>query len=330
MRVAIVGAGAIGGWIGVRLARAGHAVSVLARGETLRALRQGPWRLESGGEALSAGVEASDDAAALGVQDVVIIALKGPALPHVAPALVPLIGPDTLIVPAMNGVPWWFLLGGGGELGPLPLASVDPDGAIAAALPFDQVVGCVVHASAATSAPGKVVHKAGNRIILGEPAGGASPRLERVAGLFEGTGFEAERSADIRYDIWYKLWGNMTMNPISAFTGATCDRLLDDDLVSAFVLRVMEEARAIGSRIGCAIAERGEDRNAVTRKLGAFKTSMLQDADAGRPIEIDQLLSAPREIARALGLATPDLDALTGLARLFGRSRGLYPEGDGG
>jgi 2-dehydropantoate 2-reductase len=325
MRVGIVGAGAIGGWIGVRLARRGHDVSVFARGLTLDALRQDGWRLDIGGETVSAPVIASADASELGVQDVVLISVKGPALAAVAPLIAPLIGASTLVVPMMNGVPWWFLLGGGGELAPTDLRSVDADRTIAAALPYDQVIGNVVHAAATVQGPGHVVHRAGNRLIFGEPGGEHSARLEQLCAMFEDAGFVAESSDRIRYEIWYKLWGNMTMNPISAVAGVTCDRILDDPLVAGFVLQVMTEAQAIGARIGCVIAERGEDRNAVTRQLGAFKTSMLQDAEAGRPLEIDQLLSAPREIAGKLGMETPMLDALTGLTRLFAQRHGLYP-----
>jgi 2-dehydropantoate 2-reductase len=325
MRIAIAGAGAIGGWLGVRLARSGQQVSVLARGDTLAALRSGPWRLETSGETVEARVAAAEDAAELGEQDVVVIAVKGPALAGLAPRLRPLIGKDTVIVPAMNGIPWWFLLAGSGDLPAMPLASVDPDGSIAAALPHDQVLGSVVHGSVAAPQPGRVVHKAGNGLILGEPAGAESERLDRVASAFADAGFDVTRSPAIRQDIWYKLWGNMTMNPISAFTGATCDRILDDPLVGRFVLSVMAEARDVGSRIGCPIGERGEDRNQVTRKLGAFKTSMLQDAEAGRALEIDQIVAAPAEIARALGMAVPNIEALLGLVRLFGQVKGLYP-----
>ncbi len=325
MRVGIIGAGAIGGWIGVRLAQRGHDIAALARGETLAALRTHGWRLDNGGETLTAQVAASDDPAVLGVQDVVLVSLKGPALEAVAPRLAPMIGPETLVVPMMNGVPWWFLLGGAGDLAAGALESIDPEGAIARSLPYDRVIGNVVHASAAAIGPGHVMHKAGNGVIFGEPAGGTSDRVAQVCAVFEDAGFAVTHSNRIRYEIWYKLWGNMTMNPISAITGATCDRILDDALVAGFTLGVMAEAQAIGERIGCPIAERGEDRMAVTRQLGAFKTSMLQDAEAGRPIELDQLLSAPREIAAKLGMATPMLDALTGMARLFGRQHGLYP-----
>ncbi|MGH6613340.1 2-dehydropantoate 2-reductase [Sphingomonas sp.] len=325
MKIGIVGAGAIGGWLGVRLARSGHAVSVLARGDTLAALSDRAWRLEIGGETLDVKVRASERAEALGPQDVVFVTVKGPALPALARTLTPLVGADTIVVPAMNGVPWWFLLGGGGELSTTPLASVDPDGAITSAIPLDRVLGCVVHAAATLRGPGNVIHKAGNRLILGEPSGAASPRLDAVADALIAAGFDVERSDRIRYDIWYKLWGNMTMNPISAITAATCDKVLDDPLVAAFALRAMAEAQAIGARIGCAIPERGEDRNAVTRQLGAFKTSMLQDAEAGRPLEIDQLIAAPREIARMLAMDTPNIDALLGLTRLFAQTKDLYP-----
>jgi 2-dehydropantoate 2-reductase len=301
-------------------------VSVLARGATLAALREGPWRLVRASGTLAARVVASDDAASLGTQDVLLIALKGPALESVAPAIRPMIGPHTVVVPAMNGVPWWFLLGGGGALPPTHLRSVDRDGVIAECIPFDRVLGCVVHASARATAPGVVTHTAGNRLIIGEPSGGVSDRVRRVVDAFADAGFDVEATDAIRQEIWYKLWGNMTMNPISALTGATCDRIHDDPLVYRFVLDTMAEAKAIGNRIGCAITERGEDRIAVTRLLGRFKTSMLYDVEAGRPIELDHLLAAPAEIARLLGVATPNLDALLGLTRLFARSHGLYPD----
>jgi 2-dehydropantoate 2-reductase len=163
-------------------------------------------------------------------------------------------------------------------------------------------------------------------LILGEPGGVLSQRLTTTAGLFEGAGFETVQSERIQRDIWYKLWGNMTMNPISAIAGATCDRIIGDALVRDFVLRVMAEAAVIGGRIGCEIRESGEVRIDIARQLGAFRTSMLQDVEAGRPLEIDQLLAAPQEIARLVSVPTPNLDTLLGLTRLFARSRGLYPE----
>ncbi|WP_295855279.1 2-dehydropantoate 2-reductase [uncultured Xylophilus sp.] len=324
-RICIVGAGAIGGFIGARLAAVRSVpVAAIARGATLQALRDHGWRLQQDGALLQAPAIATDRAEDLGPQDLVVIAVKGPALASVAASIAPLIGPDTVLLPAMNGVPWWFGQGVP-ALGDTPLQSVDPDGRIARALPQAQVLGCVVHASTAAQEPGLVVHHMGRGLIVGEPAGGDSPRVQAVVRLLAEAGFDTTVSADIRYDIWYKLWGNMTANPVSAITGATMDRLLDDPLVRDLCSAAMREAAAIGARIGCPIAQTPEDRHAITRRLGAFRTSMLQDADAGRPLEIDSLIGAVHEMGRRLGEPTPSIDAILGLARLFGRVRGLYP-----
>ncbi len=253
---------------------------------------------------------------AVGVQDVVIIAVKAPAMAEAAEASAPLIGPDTIIVPMMNGVPGWFVDGA-------PLASVDPDGRIAAALPLGQVVGCVVHGAARREMPGRIVVAMLDHFIVGEPAGGDSERAKKVATMLDEAGLAGRATADIRRAIWYKLWGNMTANPISALTLATADRLLANDQVRAFTLDCMAEAAAIGTAIGCPITESGEDRLKVTATLGAFKTSMLQDVEAGRPLELDALLAAPLEIAERVGVPAPNLAALHGLTRLMGESRGL-------
>ncbi|HET9977220.1 MAG TPA: 2-dehydropantoate 2-reductase [Burkholderiaceae bacterium] len=333
MKVTIVGAGAIGGFIGARLAHAGRAeVSALARGATRDALRQHGWRLETA-DGLVQGrlARAEDDAAALGAQDLVVIAVKAPALPALAPRLTPLLGRATVVLPAMNGVPWWFCrhLDGFADA---PLHSVDPGGAIAAALPLERVLGCVVHASASVASPGLVRHRIGHGLIVGEPRGEAvgapSARASEVAALLAQAGFEVTLSADVRRDIWNKLWGNLTMNPVSALTGATVDRVLADPLVREFCSAAMREAAAIGARIGCPIAQEPADRHAVTAKLGAFKTSMLQDVQAGRAIELDAIVGAVREIGQRVGVATPAIDALLGLTRLFARERGLYPPAD--
>ncbi|WP_287497708.1 2-dehydropantoate 2-reductase [Pandoraea sp. CB10b_02] len=327
MKVTIIGAGAIGGLIGTRLAATGEAqVSALARGATLAALRERGWRVRQGEALIAAPVAAAhpvEEAGKLGVQDLVVIAVKGPALSQVAASVTPLLGPQTIVLPAMNGVPWWFCKGVA-PFGDAPLASVDPDGAIGAAIAQANVLGCVVHASAATPEPGLVDHRIGRGLIVGEPAGGMSERVQRLAALLERAGFEAKASENVRLDIWYKLWGNLTMNPVSAITGATIDRLLDDPLVREFCSAAMREAAAIGARIGCAIDQSPEDRHAVTAKLGAFKTSMLQDVEAHRPIELDALVSVVREIGQRVQVPTPNIDALLGLTRLFGRVHGLY------
>ena len=328
MKVCVVGAGAIGGFLGTRLALEGSAqVAALARGAALVALRDEGWRLQQDGVLLRAPAAlVTDDPQALGPQDLVIIAVKGPALPPLAPRLAPLLAANTLVLPAMNGVPWWFGVGIP-AIGARPLESVDPAGCIAAAIPAAQVIGCVVHASASTAAPGLTLHRMGRGLIVGEPDGGESARVRRVSTLLARAGFEVTESPRIRYDIWYKLWGNMTMNPVSALTAATADRVIDDELVRGFCAAAMREAAAVGARIGCDVRESVEDRFAVTRRLGVFKTSMLQDVEALRPIELDALVGAVREIGERAGVATPNIDALFGLTRLFARVRGLYPQG---
>jgi 2-dehydropantoate 2-reductase len=325
VKIGIAGAGAIGGFLGARLAVSGQPVCALARGETLTALRKHGWRLLMNGESIEAPVTASDDASELGVQDLLIIAVKGPALPALAPALRPLIGPQTVILPTMNGVPWWFCQVDG-PFAPFPLKSVDPDGCIADSLSVSQTLGCVVHIGASCPEPGLVRHAMGKELIIGEAAGGSSARTEHVARVLMQAGFEIPVSRNIRYDIWYKLWGNLTMNPVSVLTGATIDRLLDDPLVRDFCSAAMREAASIGERIGCRVTQQPEDRHAITRKLGAFKTSMLQDVEAGRAIELDSIVGAAQEIGRHLGMETPYIDAILGLTRLFARTRGLYPD----
>lgn len=332
LRVTIVGAGAIGGLLAGWLARLPASrvrVSVLARGATLqqlqhRGLQVRDARDPEGQRPLQ--VHAASDPADLGVQDLVIVAVKGPALAGVAPAVATLLGPQTRVLVAMNGVPWWFFQGLGGECAGLPLRSVDPHGQIAACIPAAQVIGCVVHLSATTEGPAQIRHAAGQGLILGQPDGADSPVLQATAALLTQAGFAVTCSPCIQRDIWFKLWGNMTMNPLSALTGATCDRILDDPLVRGFASAVMLEAQAMGQRIGCGIDQTPDDRHAMTRKLGAFKTSMLQDVEAGRALELDALVGAVREIGQHLGLATPNIDALLGLSRLMARSRGLYPD----
>lgn len=327
MKVCVYGAGAIGGFIGARLAAEGSAeISAVARGATLAALRAHGLRLQSGDRVTQGPVRAAEDPAELGVQDVVIIAVKGPALPAVAARIAPLLGPDTVVMAAMNGVPWWFFERMRGPCAGMRLESVDPDGVVSRAIPGSRVIGCVVHASAASPEPGLVAHAMGNRLVIGEPDGSSTPRLEALALLLARAGFDVTTSNRIQHDIWYKLWGNLTINPISALTGAAGDRILDDPLVRAFCTAAMEEAAAIGERIGCAIGETPAQRHAVTRKLGALRTSMLQDAEAGRPLEIDAIVGVVKEIGERVGVPTPNIDALLGLIRLFGRTRGLYPD----
>lgn len=317
MKICIVGAGAIGSWIAGRLALAGNDVSVMARGATLDAIDTEGLRITDAGDTRCVAVAASPHPADLGLHDLLVVAVKAPALPELAPSLEPLIGPETQIIPMLNGVPWWFT--------DEPLWSVDPDLHIADALPLEQIAGCVVHASCFRSAPNHVTVKHADKLILGEPAGGSSERIERLCELFTNSGIRCEESENVRRAIWYKLWGNATINPMSALVRAPCDRILADDECRSWMLEGMAELASIGASVGCPISESGEDRMAVTARLGSFKTSMLQDVEAGRPIELEALLGAPREIAAIKGIATPALDRLYGVTRLMAASLGLLP-----
>lgn len=324
-RVAIVGAGAIGGWLGVLLSHTGCIVSALARGDTLRALQNEGLQLHENGRLIGAPVEASNSAVALGVQDLVIVAVKAPALADVARSIAPLIGRHTVVLTAMNGVPWWFFSGFGGERAGTRLQSIDPTGVIDRAIPARNVIGGVVYASCSVDAPGVIRHHFGNGLIIGEPSGEASERVAALAALLQRAGLNATVSPQIQKDVWYKLWGNMTVNPVSALTGATTDRIMGDELVRGFISSVMLEAKAIGAKIGIPIDQQPEDRHAVTLKLGAFKTSMLQDVAAKKPLELDALVTVVRELGQLTGVPTPFTDALLGLSRLQAQTLGLYP-----
>lgn len=324
-RICIVGAGAIGGLLGARLAAYTNAhVSALARGATLKALLEHGWRLKEGEAWIGAPVQASDAASELRTQDVVILAVKGPALPTVASQLSPLVGPSTVVVPAMNGVPWWFC-DHLPELARGPLQSVDPGGVVARTIAPDSIVGCVIQASVKAPEPGVSHHQMGRKILLGEPGGTSTLRVADLTGLLCDAGFDATPSTNIRGDIWYKLWGNLTINPVSALTGATADRVVDDPLVNAFCAAAMAEAAAVGTVIGCPIDQSPQDRLAMTRRLGSFKTSMLQDVELNHPLELDAIVGAVREIAQRVAVPTPSIDALFGLTRLLGTVRGIYP-----
>jgi len=299
VRVCVVGAGAIGGWIAARLALAGNEVLAL----TSRGARE-QIEVEEGGRAETAELARFD-----GPADVLIVTVKAPALATAAQEVRTFLGPETLIVPMLNGVPWWFT----GE----PLRSVDPEGSIGNALPAGKVVGCVVHASCFRSAPNHVVVKHAEKLILGEPGGGRSERVAALCELFENAGIRCESSDNIRRAIWYKLWGNATINPLSALTQSTADKLLADPVLRAFMAEAMDELAAVGAAIGCPIDETAEDRMAVTARLGAFRTSMLQDVEARRRIELEALVGAPREIALRHGIATPQLDRIYAMTRLM-------------
>ena len=330
MRIAIVGLGAVGGLIAARLIRAGHPVCALARGPTLDAVRRHGLRFideRSGSPAVAEALDllVSDRAEHLGPVDLVVLSVKAPALPAVAPQVARLMGRDTAILSAMNGVPWWMFHGLDRALAARAWASIDPEGGLARQMPPERVIGAVLHLASACPEPGMVCHSTGQRLILGEPAGGQSARSLAAASVLRSGGFDVEEAPRIQQELWFKLWGNMTVNPISAFTGATVDRIVGDPLVRGFMSQVMIEAAEIGARIGLPITMSPDDRHQVTRKIGAFRSSMLQDVDGGRAIELDTLVGAVREIGEAVGVPTPCTDALMGLTRVFARERGLYP-----
>ncbi len=320
-RIGIVGPGAVGGLVAARLAAAhpdaGGRVVALARGAALDAIRARGLHLDEG-DAVPRHVrlDASDDPAALGPQDVLFLCTKAGALPVLAPRLAPMIHPGTVLVPMLNGVPWWFFAGYGGALDGRRLESVDPGGAVTNHLPPRQVVGAVVHLAATAPAPGEVQRTAGNRLILGAvtPDG---PSPDPIQALLARAGFDAEVAPDIRREVWYKLWGNLSFNPISALTRATADRIGADPEVRILCRRMMEEAAAVSARFGLTIEASADDRLAVAAALGPFRTSMLQDAEAGRPLEFGALLGAVVEIAAAVGEDVPFTRAGFGLARLL-------------
>ncbi|MFT5589515.1 MAG: 2-dehydropantoate 2-reductase [Bradyrhizobium sp.] len=330
MKITIYGAGAVGGLIAARLVQhngENNQISIIARGRTLKAIQERGLLISEQTGTQTVMLEAEADPSRLGVQDIVILAVKSTALADVATRIAPLLGPDTLVVTAMNGVPWWFFECTEGPCSNLRLQSLDPDGLLTRVIPVQQVIGCVVHLSSSSPEPATIRPGFGNRLLLGEATTSCQPeRLSNIVTLLATAGFDAQASTDIRRDIWYKLWGNMTMNPLSAMTGANADKVLDDPLVRDFCLKAMAEAAAIGSRIGCHIEQSGEERMRLTRQLGAFKTSMLQDAEAGRALEIDALVGAVREIGLKVQVPTPTIDALLGLVRLYARSHALYPQ----
>lgn len=305
MNICVVGAGAIGGWVAAKLALSGEDVMALtSRGPVDRI------ELIDGGEVRAVELGRFD-----GPAELLIVAVKATALAAASQSARPLIEPNTVILPMLNGVPWWFVEG-------MQLRSVDPDGSIGAALPFEQIVGCVVHASCSRSGSAVVVKHA-DKLIIGEPDGSSSERLTRLLAQLDHASLRPDQTGNVRRAIWYKLWGNATINPLSALVRATCDRILADAECRAWMLEGMAELAAIGAAIGCSISESGEDRMTVTARLGAFKTSMLQDVEAGRPIELEALLGAPREIARAHGIETPALDRLYGVTKLMAENLGL-------
>lgn len=323
MKIGIVGAGAIGGFFAARLVDSGHQVSVLARGATLATLRQNGLRLEGAGRTITANVDASHSAHELGPQELLVLAVKGHALPRVAAQLAPLMDADTIVVPAMNGLPWWYFLATQGPLAGHRLRSTDPDGLIEKYVPVDRVIGSVVYPSCASLAPGVVRHVAGERLIFGEPQGALSSRVEKVTQVFRDAGFDAESSVDVRSEIWIKLLGNMCWNPVSLLTGVTTDLLVADPHLYPMFIGMMQESLGLAAALGLDIRLSPEDRVEATRKAGRLRTSMLQDVEANRPVEMEGIVGAPLEAAQAIGVPVPLLETIYAIARMRSAVLGL-------
>ncbi|WP_233838228.1 ketopantoate reductase family protein [Paraburkholderia sp. ZP32-5] len=319
MKICVFGAGAIGGLIAARLAASGTPVSVVARGAHLQAIqRRGLiWR-ERDSERI-VRVEAAADGKSLGTQDYVIVSLKSNAFAAAWPALEPLIGEQTVIVPAMNGVPWWFFHRFGGKLAGMTLDDVDPHARLATHIDVARVLGCVIYLSARVPEPGVVEHMGREDIELGEPDGSMSARAERLRACLASAGFTCRATADIRSAIWNKLIGNAGLNPVAALTHATLDRILDDHGVRTLLLTAMDEVIAVGNSLGLKIRQTASERLEMGRSLGAVEVSMLQDIKQGRPLEYEALCAAVVQIGERAGIPVPTLRALTALIRLRAR-----------
>lgn len=316
MKATIVGAGAIGGWMAGLLADAGWTVSLLARGATLANLQTHGLRIRRGADEKTYRLPVGGAAQDFSPPDYILIAVKGQDMPRIAATVRALCGPNTVVVPALNGIPWWFFQTPGVPLSGIALDSVDPGGAVSREIEFHRVVGCVVHASTWTPEPGVVVVNQADKLIFGEPGGGESARCAALCAAFERSAVLPVASGEIRHDIWTKLWGNMSMNPLSVLTLAGTAAMLADPDVRALIAAMMREMQALGARIGLPIEMTPDARMALTAKLGDFKTSMLRDLEMGRSLEIAPLIGAVAEIAEHVGEAVPNICGILGLLRL--------------
>jgi 2-dehydropantoate 2-reductase len=326
VKLCIFGAGAIGGYLGVKLARAGVEVSLVARGPHLEAIRKNGLTLVSEGRTDTVTLPASSNPADLGPQDYVVVGLKAHQLPAAAPTMAPLLKDDTAIVAAMNGVPWWYFHDLEGAYRDTRLASVDPDGRVWDNLHPRRAIGCIVYPAAEITQPGVVTHTYSNRFDLGEPDGVRSPRVTALSQAMIKAGLKAPVRPKIRDDIWLKLWGNLCFNPISLLTGATLDVIARDPGTRALCRAMMVEAQAVGEALGVRFALDVDKRIEGAGEVGAHKTSMLQDLERGRPIEIEALLGAVVEMARLTGKETPLCDAVLALARQRALVAGVLPK----
>lgn len=328
MKVCVYGAGAIGGQVAAALARSGVEVSVVARGPHLAAMREKGLTLIDGDDRFTVRPRCSEDARDLGPQDYVIVALKAHSVPGVVDRLKPLLGPDTAVVTAANGVPWWYFYKHGGPLDGRRLETVDPGGRQWDAIGPERAIGCVLWQAAEIVEPGVVQLTHGNRMPLGEPDGGRSERVERLSKAMMAAGLKSPVKNRIRDEMWMKLWGNLSFNPVSVLTHGTLERLASDPDSRVVVRAMMVEAREIAEKLGVKFAMDVDKRIDVAREVGAHKTSMLQDLESGRPMELDALVGVVIELGRLVGVATPMIELVYGLVRQRARLAGCYPEAE--
>jgi 2-dehydropantoate 2-reductase len=322
MKIAIIGAGAIGGLVGAKLALAGEDVTFLVRGRNLQAIREHGIKLvtHDGHEHVSRAVHATDDYAQAGVQDVVILAMKAHQVEAVLPSLPHLLGPDTVIVPMQNGIPYWYFQKHGGEYEGQCVKTADPNGRIAASIDPQRVLGCVVYPASELIAPGVIRHIEGDRFPLGELDGSTTERVQRVADCFVNAGFKAPVLDNIRSEIWLKLWGNATFNPISSLAHSTLVDICQFPLTRELAEAMMREAQEVANKLGITFRVPLEKRIAGAEKVGKHKTSMLQDVEAGREPEIDALVGSVIELARLTATPTPHIDTVYALVKLLART----------
>jgi len=322
VRIVIVGAGAIGGYIGARLARAGADVVLFARGPHLRAMQERGLRVTGADGDFDVRPQVASDLAEIGRADFVVLGVKAHSLTAIAPKLAPLLGPDTAVVSTQNGIPWWYFQGHGGELDGLRLERIDPGGAIAAAIEPRRIVGSLAYFSTDIAAPGVIHHTDGNRITFGEPDGSRSDRVKGIAEALVAAGFRCPITTRIRQEIWVKLLGNVAFNPISALTDATLEEMLRHPETSRLVRDVMSETEAVAAKLGIELPVTIEQRMAGAAKVGAHKTSMLQDREAGRPMEIEAIVGAVVELGERVGVPMPATRAVYACIKLLDENRG--------
>lgn len=324
MKVCIFGSGAIGGFLGARLARAGTEVGLIARGAQLDAIRRSGLRLISGDDDFVVHPAATDNAAELGIQDAVIITLKAHSVPGCVEAMQPLLGPETMVVTAVNGIPYWYFHGHGGPLEGQVLESVDPGARQWRGLGPERAVGCIVYPATDVIAPGVIQHTYGDKFPLGEPSGEKTPRVQALSALLEAAGLRAPVLDRIRDEIWLKLWGNLSFNPISVLTHATLAEIVADPQTRRLARTMMLEGQAVAERLGVHFRVDVERRIDGAGAVGAHKTSTLQDLERGRPMEIDALVTVVQELGRLVDLPTPTIDTVLALVQQRARIAGLY------